>query len=136
MEPTFIVETLAIPWVSDMTFAENVPALMAQFKKERGLKAFKVLYNKRFSWLLLQGKPPLALIHVSPFPQIVIYGPPIVGKTTLAKSICEAYGLVYISPETVAQDLEADLVSYKLYNFVLNLHHSHYKMSWNTDGCS
>lgn len=49
MEPTFTVETMAIQWVSDLTFAENVPALMKQFKKERGLKSFKVLNNKRFS---------------------------------------------------------------------------------------
>ncbi|KAJ8732098.1 hypothetical protein PYW08_014828 [Mythimna loreyi] len=81
MEPTFIVETMPIQWVSELTFAENVPTLMKQFKKERGLKPFK----------------------------IVIYGPPIVGKTTLAKSICEAYGLVYVSPETLAQDLLEDL---------------------------
>ncbi|PZC85369.1 hypothetical protein B5X24_HaOG201865 [Helicoverpa armigera] len=81
MEPTFIVETMALQWVSELTFAENIPVLMKQFKKERGLKPFK----------------------------IVIYGPPITGKTTLAKSICEAYGLVYISPETVAQDMLEDL---------------------------
>ncbi|XP_026729312.1 adenylate kinase 7-like isoform X2 [Trichoplusia ni] len=81
MEPTFIVETMGLQWVSELTFAENIPVLMKQFKKERGLKPFK----------------------------IVIYGPPIAGKTTLAKSICEAYGLVYISPETVAQDMLEDL---------------------------
>ncbi|KAL0840428.1 hypothetical protein ABMA28_015683 [Loxostege sticticalis] len=81
MEPTFIVETMALQWTSELTFAENVPALMKQFKKERGLKPFKV----------------------------VVYGPPIVGKTTLSKLLCEAYGLVYISPETVAQDMLEDL---------------------------
>lgn len=42
MEPTFIVETMGLQWVSEATFAENVPALMKQFKKERGLKPFKV----------------------------------------------------------------------------------------------
>ncbi|CAG9560394.1 unnamed protein product [Danaus chrysippus] len=81
MEPTFIVETMGLQWTSELTFAENVPALIKQFKKERGLKSFKV----------------------------VVYGPPIVGKTTLSKLICEAYGLVYISPETVVQDLMEDL---------------------------
>ncbi|XP_072940492.1 uncharacterized protein Dpy-30L2 [Epargyreus clarus] len=81
MEPTFIVETMGLQWVSELTFAENVPVLMKEFKKERGLKPFKVL----------------------------VYGPPIVGKTTLSKLICEAYGLVYISPTTVAQDLLEDL---------------------------
>ncbi|XP_063839606.1 adenylate kinase 7-like [Ostrinia nubilalis] len=81
MEPTFIVETMALQWTSELTFAENVPALMKQFKKERGLKPFKV----------------------------IVYGPPIVGKTTLSKLLCEAYGLVYISPETVAQDMLEDL---------------------------
>ncbi|RVE46311.1 hypothetical protein evm_009030 [Chilo suppressalis] len=81
MEPTFIVETMALQWTSDMTFAENVPALMKQFKKERGLKPFKIM----------------------------VYGPPIIGKTTLSKLIAEAYGLVYISPETVAQDIMEDL---------------------------
>ncbi|XP_038210514.1 adenylate kinase 7-like [Zerene cesonia] len=81
MEPTFIVETMGLQWTSELTFAENVPALMKQFKKERGLKPFKV----------------------------IVYGPPIVGKTTLSKLICEAYGLVYISPETVVEDLIKDL---------------------------
>ncbi|CAH0627194.1 unnamed protein product [Chrysodeixis includens] len=81
MEPTFIVETMGLQWASELTFAENIPVLIKQFKKERGLKPFKV----------------------------IIFGPPIVGKTTLAKSICEAYGLVYISPETVAQSMIEDL---------------------------
>ncbi|XP_030023448.2 adenylate kinase 7 [Manduca sexta] len=81
MEPTFIVETMALQWTSELTFAENVPSLMKQFKKERALKPFKV----------------------------IVYGPPIVGKTTLSKLICEAYGLVYISPETVADDIAEDL---------------------------
>ncbi|CAB3242899.1 unnamed protein product [Arctia plantaginis] len=81
MEPTFIVETMGLQWTSELTFGENVPTLMKQFKKERTLKPFKIL----------------------------VYGPPIVGKTTLAKLICHNYGLVYISPETVAQDLLSDL---------------------------
>ncbi|KOB74470.1 Adenylate kinase 7 [Operophtera brumata] len=81
MEPTYIVETMGLQWTSELTFAENVPALIKQFKKARGLKPFKV----------------------------VVYGPPIVGKTTLSKLICEAYGLVYVSPETVAQDILEDL---------------------------
>ncbi|KAH9644244.1 hypothetical protein HF086_003743 [Spodoptera exigua] len=81
MEPTFIVETMGLQWTFEGTFADNIPVLMKQFKKERGLKPFK----------------------------IVIYGPPICGKTSLAISICDAYGLVYISPETVAQDMLEDL---------------------------
>lgn len=43
--------------------------------------------------------------------QVIVYGPPIVGKSTLSKLISEAYGLIYISPETVAQDILDDLVS-------------------------
>lgn len=43
MEPTFIVETMGLEWTSELTFAENVPALIKQFKKERGLKPFKVI---------------------------------------------------------------------------------------------
>ncbi|KAJ0179940.1 hypothetical protein K1T71_004531 [Dendrolimus kikuchii] len=82
MEPTFIVETMGLQWTSELTFAENVSTLMKQFKKERGLKSFKV----------------------------VIYGPPLVGKKTLAKMICEAYGLVYVAPDTIVQDLIDDLV--------------------------
>ncbi|XP_034824612.2 uncharacterized protein yrt [Maniola hyperantus] len=81
MEPTFIVETMALQWVSELTFAENVPDLIKQFKKEQGLKAFKV----------------------------IVYGPPILGKTTLSKLICQAYGLLYVSPETVAEDILQDL---------------------------
>ncbi|CAH2107413.1 unnamed protein product [Euphydryas editha] len=81
MEPTFIVETMGLQWTSELSFQENVPILMKQFKRERGLKPFKV----------------------------IVHGPPIVGKTTLSKLICEAYGLVYVSAETVAQDLLEDL---------------------------
>ncbi|XP_049866241.1 adenylate kinase 7-like [Pectinophora gossypiella] len=81
MEPTFITETMGLQWTSELTFAENVPVLMKQYRKERGLKPFK----------------------------IIIYGPPIVGKTTVCKQLCEAYGLVYISPDTVAQDIMEDL---------------------------
>lgn len=40
-----------------------------------------------------------------------MYGPPIVGKTILSKQICEAYGLMYVSLETAAQDVMEDLVS-------------------------
>lgn len=43
MEPTFIVETMGLQWTSEGTFADNIPVLMKQFKKERGLKPFKVL---------------------------------------------------------------------------------------------
>lgn len=46
MEPTFIVETMGLQWVSELTFSENVPALIKQFKKERELKSFKVKHNK------------------------------------------------------------------------------------------
>lgn len=46
MEPTFIVETMGLQWTSELTFAENVPALLKEFKKERGLKPFKVLTYK------------------------------------------------------------------------------------------
>ncbi|KAI5631958.1 adenylate kinase 7 [Phthorimaea operculella] len=79
MEPTFLPETLNMD--SDWTFAENVPALMKQFKKERRLRAFK----------------------------IVVYGPPLVGKTTLSKMIAENYGLMFVSPETIVQDTIDDL---------------------------
>lgn len=41
LEPTFIVETMGLQWTSELKFAENVPTLMKQFKKERGLRSFK-----------------------------------------------------------------------------------------------
>ncbi|GBP44396.1 Adenylate kinase 7 [Eumeta japonica] len=81
MEPTFIAETMGLQWVSELTFAENLPVLMKDFKKERGLKPFRVL----------------------------VYGPPLVGKTTLSKRICEKYGLIYISYDTIVQDTIDDL---------------------------
>lgn len=43
MEPTFIVETMGLQWTSELSFTENVPILMKQFKKERALKPFKVI---------------------------------------------------------------------------------------------
>lgn len=43
MEPTFIVETMGLQWTSELSFQENVPILMKRFKKERGLKPFKVI---------------------------------------------------------------------------------------------
>lgn len=55
MEPTFIVETMALQWTSELTFAENVPALMKQFKKERGLKPFKVKSNNSLSSALCKA---------------------------------------------------------------------------------
>ncbi|VVC96459.1 unnamed protein product [Leptidea sinapis] len=66
MEPSFIVETMGLQWVSESSFTENVPTLMKAFRKERALKPFKV----------------------------IVYGPPIVGKTTLSKLISDAYGLI------------------------------------------
>ncbi|XP_014363672.2 adenylate kinase 7 [Papilio machaon] len=81
MEPTYIVETMGLQWVSEMTFAENVPLLIKQFKKERELKSFK----------------------------IVIYGPIMIGKSTLSRLICENYGLVYVSPDTIVNDMIKDL---------------------------
>ncbi|XP_050682213.1 adenylate kinase 7-like isoform X2 [Leptidea sinapis] len=81
MEPSFIVETMGLQWVSESSFTENVPTLMKAFRKERALKPFKV----------------------------IVYGPPIVGKTTLSKLISDAYGLMYISPETVVDDIIDDL---------------------------
>ncbi|XP_063379334.1 adenylate kinase 7-like [Cydia fagiglandana] len=81
MEPGFIVETMGLQWTTELTFAEYAPTLMKEFKKLKGLKPFK----------------------------IVVYGPPTVGKTTLAKQICENYGLIYISPDTAAKDVMEDL---------------------------
>lgn len=119
MEPTFIVETMALQWVSELTFAENVPALIKQFKKERGLKSFKVpiyLYHESYENLLSRYLLDFAKLFIEVFIsvnyvlQVVVYGPPLVGKTTLSKLICEAYGLLYVSPETVANDIMEDLV--------------------------
>lgn len=52
MEPTFIVETMGLQWTSELTFAENVPVLIKQFKKERGLKPFKVRFIFIISYLI------------------------------------------------------------------------------------
>ena len=37
------------------------------------------------------------------------------GKTTLCKLISDAYGLLYISPEKVTEDLAEELVSNKVF---------------------
>lgn len=44
MEPTFIVETMNLQWVSEAPFGEKIHALMKEFKKLRGLKPFKVSF--------------------------------------------------------------------------------------------
>lgn len=119
MEPTFIVETMALQWVSELTFAENVPDLIKQFKKERGLKSFKVPDCESLNNFFLDCSLFIKIsISVNYVLQVVVYGPPIVGKTTLSKLICEAYALLYVSPETVANDIMEDLVCNGLFYFV------------------
>lgn len=86
MEPSFIADDLEIEWQNELSLAENMPAIISEFRNARNLKPFKV----------------------------IIHGPPAIGKTVLAREICEDYGTHYISVKTMIDETVADLVS--IYN--------------------
>lgn len=76
MEPSYIVEELELEYKNDLNLAENMLNIVNEFKKACNLNSIKVL----------------------------IHGPPASGKTTLAKDLCNKYGLHYVSPETVVEE--------------------------------
>lgn len=85
MEPNYIVNDLGVTFHSDLNFAENIAKMVQEYKNSRKLFPVKVF----------------------------LHGPPAVGKTSIAKVLCEKYALHYLSVNTIIQDaiakLEADL---------------------------
>lgn len=82
MEPGYIVESLALRWQNELSLADNMKNIVEEFKMERNLLP----------------------IH------IIIHGPPSVGKTRLAKKLCDYYGSHYVSVKTMIEETISDLV--------------------------
>lgn len=82
MEPSFIVNEMDLQWQSELNFCENIEKIVKEFKECRKLQPIKIL----------------------------IHGPPAVGKTEVAKKLCELYNLHYISVDSLIKDTLAALV--------------------------
>lgn len=82
MEPGYIVEHLALQWQSELNLADNMKNIVEEFKTERNLLP----------------------VHM------IIHGPPAVGKTRLARKLCEFYGSHYVSVKTMIEETITDLV--------------------------
>lgn len=82
MEPEFVVDELEIEWQNELNLAENMRAIINEFKTSRKLSAVNV----------------------------ILHGPPTAGKTTLARYIAERYGNHYISVKSMIDDTIANLV--------------------------
>lgn len=87
MEPGFITEELELEWQSELNLAQNMKNIVAEFKNELNLQPIR----------------------------IIIHGPPAVGKTRLAKKLCEYYGCHYVSVKTMIEEILQNLV--KPYKF-------------------
>ncbi|XP_067000043.2 adenylate kinase 7-like [Anabrus simplex] len=76
MEPSYIVENMNMKWTSDLPFPENIQRVVSEFREVRGLKPIK----------------------------IYLHGPPVSGKTTLAKMLCDRYKLHYLGIKEVIEE--------------------------------
>lgn len=114
MEPTFIVETMSIQWISELTFAENVPALIKQFKKERGLKPFKVVAFKNIIIYLAISQNE-TLIPIFDFPHLRTH--PVLAKYLMLINLA----------------INSNVFQFKLMNFNKSSKHCNCKWEqWNT----
>lgn len=98
MEPGYIVEQLALPWQNELNLADNMKNIVDEFKNERNLLP----------------------IH------IIIHGPPAIGKTRLAKKLCDYYGGHYVSVKVMIEETINELVSFaripvKIFCFISNI---------------
>lgn len=83
MEPSYIVNDLGYTFKSDLNFAENINRIAQEYKDARKLRPIRIL----------------------------LHGPPAVGKTMIAKQLCEHYNLHYISVKSLIEDSIAELQS-------------------------
>ncbi|XP_065660786.1 adenylate kinase 7 isoform X4 [Hydra vulgaris] len=76
MDATFVKENLNFPWISESGFIENIQKVIQEFKTTRGLLPLRVC----------------------------ILGPPAVGKTTVAKQLCEHFKIHHIKIQDVIEE--------------------------------
>ncbi|XP_032883499.1 adenylate kinase 7 isoform X1 [Amblyraja radiata] len=81
MEAFFIKENFNIHWVAESGIVENIQTLFKEFKQSRGLMPLK----------------------------IAIFGPPAVGKTSVAEKLAKHYKLHHIKIKDVINEAIADL---------------------------
>ncbi|XP_022909711.1 adenylate kinase 7-like [Onthophagus taurus] len=81
MEPGFIAEDMELEWKNEMNLAENMAAIVNEYKTSRKLVPIKIL----------------------------IHGPPAVGKTTLAEKLSEKYNVVHLTAKKVIDMTLKDL---------------------------
>ncbi|XP_051875089.1 adenylate kinase 7 isoform X2 [Pristis pectinata] len=81
MEAFFIKENFNIRWVAESGIVENIQSLFKEFKQSRGLMPLK----------------------------IAIFGPPAVGKTSVAEKLAKHYKLHHIKIKDVITETIADL---------------------------
>ncbi|XP_019630798.1 PREDICTED: adenylate kinase 7-like isoform X1 [Branchiostoma belcheri] len=81
MEAMFVKESMRIMWIAETGMCENIDTVIREYKQSRGL-------------LPMRG---------------CIMGPPAVGKTTIAKKLCEHYKLHHIKVKDVIDEAVENL---------------------------
>lgn len=86
MEPGFVVDELGFEYRSEEGLAGNMEVIVSEFRKSRGLTPIRIL----------------------------VHGPPAVGKTRLAKRLCDRYELHYLDVKSAIAETVNDLVRKKM----------------------
>lgn len=83
MEPGFIINNLDIPWKSDLNFCENIVKIVKEYKESRKLHPINM----------------------------IIHGPPAVGKSTVARQLSEYFHIPQITTATLITETLGQLVT-------------------------